>query len=168
VRKIIEYILKNKEWMFSGCGLAVPPLVYSLWRHVLSSRLSPSARLQDSAGKPANRHQNDQFLHRFEFSDGVVAYARIRHRYQITDLRLYFTTAKDQEHCTSLIGPEINSRACSLLEPFTYAEAKLHRREVEMKLQKEFSATYAAYGLTLHGITISSFERPPKTGMPPV
>lgn len=157
-RQIIEYIRNNKEWIFSGVGVLVLSAIVWACRRLFSLvRRGTGAGIGGSTGKIEVRAQ-DRLGHRFEFSDGVVAYARLRYSSTIEDALLFFKAFKTHRDCANALGPLVHARACYLLEPYTYAEAKLHRREVELKLTEDLQETYAKHGMKLDGITIGSLR----------
>jgi hypothetical protein len=97
--------------------------------------------------------------HRFEFADGVVAYAKLRGSWDLTDILVLLSQFKDANDFTRKIAPLIYARAAYRLEKFSYAEAKERRREVELALIEELTPEFASHGTKLKGITIGSFAK---------
>lgn len=160
MQPIIDYILKNKEWIFSGIGVVALSGMIWFIRLLLFSKVNlahherlkrePQYQAQGSVG------------HRFEFSDGVIAYARLRVSYTLENGMLFFSSYKNDDECIKSFAPLIHARACYLLEKYPFAEAKLHRRDVEIKLKEELQEEYAKRGLRLDEFTIGSLVRPQK------
>jgi hypothetical protein len=170
MQPIIDYILNNKEWIFSGIGIfLLSGMIWFLSRLLFSN----SPRTYGESGSHTTVHSErikresdiearDNVGHRFEFLDGVIAYARLRGSYTIEDAKLFFSSFKSNDECRKLFAPLIHARACYLLEKYPFAEAKLHRREVEIKLTEELKEEFARHGIRLDGITIGSLMRHPK------
>jgi hypothetical protein len=59
----------------------------------------------------------------------------------------------------SVFATRVFSNAAHLLEPYTYAEARLHKNDVESRLTELMKKEYADCGLELHGIGVGSFVR---------
>jgi hypothetical protein len=165
MQPIIDYILKNKEWIFSGVGIFALSGMYLVFRRLLfwntsrtdshtPERLARSDRMtHDSVVET-----QDNIGHRFEFLDGVIAYARLRVSYTIEDAILFFSSFKSNDECKKSFAPLIHARACYLLEKYSFPDAKLHRREVEIQLKEELQENFAKHGIKLDEITIGSLE----------
>lgn len=173
MQPIIDYILKNKEWIFSGIGIfALSGMIWFLRRLLFSnsprtdgesgSHTTVSLARPERMKRESDIEAQDNVGHRFEFLDGVIAYARLRGSYTIEDAKLFFSSFKSNDECIKSFAPLIHARACYLLEKYPFAEAKLHRREVEIKLKEELQEEFAKRGIRLDGITIGSLVRPPK------
>lgn len=167
MQPITDYILTNKEWIFSGIGIfALSGMIWFLRRLLFSNSLRTDGESGSFTRPKRVKHESDIEVqdnvgHRFEFLDGIIAYARLRGSYTIEDATLFFSSFKSNDECIKSFAPLIHARACYLLEKYPIAEAKLHRREVEIKLKEELQEEFAKHGIRLDGITIGSFVRPP-------
>jgi hypothetical protein len=150
--EIGQYIWSNKQWLFDGGGIVVIGLIYSVGRKFVDRRRLPTRNVagnQDSTSRG----------HRFEFADGVIAYAKLRGSWENADIFAMLTKVKDIDDFTLTIAPLIYARAGYRLEKLTYTDAKDKRREIELELVEELKPEFAKYGAKLKGITIGSFVR---------
>ena len=154
---LLDYLAANKEWIFSGAGISVLTVVALLSGRTLSW-LRGASRGQNETKR---QHNNQPTIgHRFEFSDGVVAYARILGSWEINNLFLFSKHFKSHDDMASAMASRLHSKAADILERYTYADAKTHRADAEFALKKEFSAYYKSVGAILNNITITPFIVP--------
>jgi hypothetical protein len=151
----LTFLANNKEWLFSGIGVFVLSALLLILRQIFSSHTNRAAATHTESATPSLTTRG----HRFELSDGTVAYARLRVTYSVTDPLLFFQSFKDHAACKRAFAPLIHARACYLLEQYPFDEAKLHRREAELTLVEELAGEYAKVGLQLGDITIGSLIR---------
>lgn len=141
--------------------LATVTLVINFIMKPFYASLKKRRKPEDNTTKKAS---SDSRGHRFEFSDGVVAYAKIRASWTIVSAMQFFKSFKSHDECTKAFASLVHARACYLLEKHPYAKAKDRRREVEIKLMEEMKAEYAKHGLRLDEITIGHFVRQEQQG----
>ena len=146
--------------------LIIAILIAIVWKYISSfvtqkGKIQAEQRSSSNAEKSATNHlRSQQFLgHRFEFSDGVVAYARLRVSYEIVEPMLFFKSYKSNDEAIKKTAPLAYSKACYLLEKYPYAEAKRHREDAEVKLKNELSPEFSKWGIRLDHINIGHFER---------
>ena len=153
--RIFDYVVANKEWIFSGIGV---PVILGALRWLFRSRTLPPAPADaGQAGDPTvGRGQ------RLEFADGTVASAKMRFAYRIKNALLYFQTFKHIGEVGKSFGPLVSARANYLLEAYSFEEAKRSRRAIELALVKDLQDEFAKVGLALERITIGSLIRASK------
>jgi len=150
---ILTLIWSNREWIFSGVGVfAVSGVVMAVHRLFFSRPYSPAANVTSA------KTSNDRG-HRFAFADGITAYAKLRVSYTVKDIFSFLQHFKDHAACVKAFTPLLHARACYLLEPYSFDEAKLHRREAELRLLEELRHEFSKVGLQLDRITIGSLVR---------
>lgn len=162
---VTDYILENKEWLFSGAGIsAIAVILYLLRVYWLGSTHSPqsnnspgrSGSDSQSTAKPRSRR------HRFDFSDGITAYSKLRVSYTLVDPLLFMRSFKDHDDCMAKMAPLVHARAAYKLECLPYRDAKDRRREIEIELKEELQKEYESQGMELQEITIGSLIANPR------
>ncbi len=164
MQAIIDWIVQNKEWLFSGIGLAAIALLFKLYQLIFLERASSaSPKNQTEKNLDAEPQLSLTIIggrgHRFEFADGVIAYTKISGSWHITDVFKFSAHFQSHEKCAEAMAPTVHSLAAHHLEKYSYESAKQHRVEVADVLAKEMAPKVAQFGISLDGITIAPFRR---------
>lgn len=155
MKALLDYIASNKEWLFSGAGIFLISAVFTLFR----VRRTRAAAGKQGDAKPHEMPVRGSRGFRFEFADGVVAYAKLRTSYRLVNPLVFVTFFKSNDEFLKAMASRVHAKACYFLEKYPYQEAKLRREQLEHELIAELKDQYTTFGLELQEITIGSLVR---------
>ena len=152
---LLDYIASNKEWLFSGAGVFVISAAFALFRMRRTGSASGASEDRQPHEIPARSSPG----FRFEFADGIIAYAKVRTSYRLVNPLVFVTFFKSNDEFLKSMASRVHAKACYLLEKYPYQEAKLYREQAEQELVAQLKDQYATFGLELQEITIGSLVR---------
>ena len=146
MQNVFFWVLQNKEWLFSGIGVALLGLlVQFMFLRKTKGTVAKGEQVSESETGLVAVDRG----HRFEFADGVVAYSDIRGSWHLTDIFAFSANFKSAEQFAKSIAPTIHSLAAHHLEKYTYEEAKRHRIEVANRVTKEIQSRVGRFGIVI-------------------
>jgi len=174
----IEFILKNKEWLFSGIGVFVLSGVALLLRHLLfpMKHGSDATQIRDNGKQETHSQKKVEYrdyinvkeTYELPFddgyktkplilADGTVCRMDTQLVMEVSNATKAFDTWKE-DHPLNLLSPVISSRVHQLLEASTFAEVRARRKEFEEELLTELQSDFGKRGFKLESFIIGAVE----------
>lgn len=174
MQHIFDYILKNKEWIFSGIGIFALYPIFFFGRFLFFRR---SSRTENDIGgepsthrqKPVKSYSIPLGLQSFSFEYGTHGHA--------TPLTLKGTTARAEiqftcrivnpyqamfganEYALNVLRPKFLSQARGVLERFSLMKLRESRQDVASEVMAQLSPQFGELGVQLESVTIGAIEK---------
>jgi len=153
MRQIIDYILKNKEWIFSGIGVLqgiVPP--QSRYKFVTETSDSIPLGLQSFSFEYGPQgHAKALTL------KGAIVRAEIQFTCQITNP--YKAMFGANEYALNILPPRFLSQARGILERFPLTRLRAGRQEIAQDIMAQLLPQFEELGVRLESVTIGSLDQ---------
>ena len=167
MRNLWEFLWANKEWLFSGAGIAATTAVLGAlaWflRNIRRDASTPDVSEPSPSIGSGTHHaylpRGYDRAPRLEFADGIVAGIAVTTELELKELFALLKRFKSWEELLAHFTPKVHDRMAQIMELHTYADAKRLRPEFESQLADEFSPQFAEYGVRLKRIGIGRFIR---------
>lgn len=157
---LLQYLLKNKEWIFSGVGVFILAGAIHIAKRVLPARSAVS--FEESAQKSSDRDETPSYrTNNVTFSDGVVGIVEAHLVYRVVDaIRYTYESTKPMD----ILLPLVDSRLRQMLEQMSISEARSRREIIGTALIEALQPEFARYGMELGSVLIGSISSKHKNG----
>jgi regulator of protease activity HflC (stomatin/prohibitin superfamily) len=153
----LDYLLKNKEWLFSGIGVAGIGALVSILLFAktfilfLRSRSAPKNNEQAAVPSTTNRTPRN----RITFADGTIATVEAEFVYHVVDPVAYTYVA---EKPLAILISLTESRCRQMLESHSILDARRQRGNLGRSLVDSLQPDFAKYGLRIDTFNIGIIE----------
>ena len=175
---IIDYIMKNKEWIFSGIGvLALTGVIWFLRRFLFSNsfhidRGSGSRlrhELRSNSSEPQKSTSIPLGLQSFSFEygpqghtkeltlKGTIVRADIQFTCQITNP--YKAMFGANEYALNVLSPRFLLEARGILEKFPLTTLRADRQEISQDIMARLSPQFEELGERMKSVTIGALDK---------